>query len=406
MAFRDGAWLREEEGRSTARLLSDGILDVRPAQVPRPTLDHSAGPAGDERETGADVGVPFVFTLMPSETLTSLCFRAMLTAYDYPSALAHRSAKVDISLIGDSLANVALGHPTTQQLDIDAMVHHCAAVSRGVNDPILSHPSLPPTPLIIADLPFGIAQLPLEAAVPAALDVVRKGRLHGLKIEGGREVIPLISHLTSFGTAVMAHIGLQPQRFSSASALSLQARTAVEAIELLDEALALEEAGAFAMLIECVPGRVAAEVTKRLKIPTIGIGAGKGTDGQVLVQDDILGEINSPLSLLRILEAQEQGGESPSSSLLPKPSAPTTPRFVRNFAMQATGTTAGAVRVAAVQAYVKAVKERTYPNDEEGYKMKREEWAALKSWLEEFDQQEAATAAAEEGRQSADEVIV
>lgn len=333
----------------------------------------------------------------------------MLTAYDYPSALAHRSAKVDITLIGDSLANVALGHSTTQQLDLDAMVHHCAAVSRGVNSPVLSHPSLPPTPLLIADLPFGIAHLPLEAAVPAALDVVRRGQLHGLKIEGGREVIPLISHLVSFGTPVMAHTGLKPQRAASASSLSLQARTAVEAIELLDEALALEEAGAFGIIIECVPNRVAAEVTKRLRIPTIGIGAGKGTDGQVLVQDDMLGELNSPLSLLRILEAQHGHGQASETEpatqpQLPVSTEPTTPRFVRSFAKQATGTTAGAVRVAAVQEYVKAVKEGAFPTDNEGYKMKKEEWAQLKTWLEQFDQQEAA--AAEQDRQAAAEVNV
>ncbi|UZJ53080.1 hypothetical protein CBS101457_002400 [Exobasidium rhododendri] len=324
---------------------------------------------------------------------------AVLTAYDYPSALALRGAPVDICLVGDSLANVALGLRTTQRLSLEAMLHHLQAVSRGLRHAALNQPNVPPVPLLIADLPYGIAQLSLEAAVEAATALVQKGGADGVKIEGSDEILPLVDRLTSFGMPVMAHVGLQPQRASSSSAFQLQGRTAHAAFDILQSALLLEEAGAFSAVLECIPNRVGAEVSKRLQMATIGIGGGQGCDGQVLVQDDIMGECSSPLHVLANLRQQGQQHQGQdqkhvgnnvdghtSSSILDSDLWPNPPRFVRGFAKQVTGgSTIGMIRLAAVQAYVQAVKNRRFPSDEEGYKMKKEEWAAFRAILDDFD---------------------
>lgn len=310
---------------------------------------------------------------------------AVLTAYDYSSALSVRGAPVDICLVGDSLANVALGMRSTQLLSLDAMVHHVQAVARGLRHASLNQPGMPAVPLLIADMPYGYAQGSLEAAVQAATTLVHTGGADGIKIEGSNEVLPLVERLAAFGMPVMAHIGLQPQRASSSSAFQLQGRTAKEAIDLLHTALRLEKAGAFSTVIECVPNRVGAEITKRLRMVTIGIGAGKGCDGQVLVADDILGECSSPLHVLANVQAYAVDGLA-TTSVGPSPLWPSPPRFVRSFAGQVSGgSTVGAIRLAAVQAYVEAVKARTFPSDDEGYKMKRDEWAAFKAMLDEHD---------------------
>jgi len=312
---------------------------------------------------------------------------AVMTAYDYPSALATRGAPVDICLVGDSLANVALGLRTTQHLSLEAMIHHLQAVSRGLRHTAFNQPSMPPVPLLIADLPYGIAQKSLETAVEAATALVQEGGADGVKIEGSEEILPLVERLTSFGMPVMAHVGLQPQRASSSSAFQLQGRTADEAFSLLRSAILLEEAGAFSAVLECIPTRVGTEVSKRLQMATIGIGGGKGCDGQVLVQDDIMGECNSPLHVLANVKQNRQG-ETASSSVIPSELWPNPPRFVRGFAKQVTGgSTVGAIRLATIQAFVEAVKSRQFPNDEEGYKMKKEEWAAFKAILDDFDKQ-------------------
>lgn len=313
----------------------------------------------------------------------------MLTAYDYPSALGIRSAPVDICLVGDSLTNVALGHRTTHPLTLQAMVTHVQAVVRGLRHPMLNQPGMPPVPLLIADVPMGYAEISLEEGMRAATTLIKEGGADGVKIEGGMELSPLVERLASFGIPAMAHIGLQPQRSSSGSALNLAGRTAMEATNLLETALYMEQSGAFACVLECVPARVGDAISKRLSIPTIGIGAGAGTDGQVLVTDDILGECNSPLYVLAGLEGDAGQASVPStegaSQSVPRSASntPGLPRFVRNFVGPLTGgSSIGALRMAAVQEYVKAVKARTFPGEQETYKMKREEWAAFKAILE------------------------
>jgi 3-methyl-2-oxobutanoate hydroxymethyltransferase len=196
----------------------------------------------------------------------------VLTAYDYSSALSIRSAPVDICLVGDSLANVALGFRTTHTLSLEAMIHHVQAVARGLRHPLLNQEDLPPIPLLIADLPYGFAQGPVDEAIKAATMLVQQGGADGIKVEGTEEVLPLIDRLASFGMPVMAHIGLQPQRATSSSDFQLQARTATQAMSLLKSALVLEEAGAFSSVLECIPTRVGTELSKRLQMATIGIG--------------------------------------------------------------------------------------------------------------------------------------
>ncbi|PWN31283.1 Phosphoenolpyruvate/pyruvate domain-containing protein, partial [Meira miltonrushii] len=304
---------------------------------------------------------------------------AMLTAYDYPSALGIRSGAVDICLVGDSLTNVALGHRTTHPLSLEAMIHHVQAVVRGLRHPMLNQHGVSPVPLLIADVPMGYAEISLEEGSRAAVNLIKQGGADGVKMEGGMELVPLVERLASFGIPVMAHIGLQPQRSSSGSALNLAGRTADEAFELLQTAIMMQEAGAFACLLECIPARVGEEITKRLDIPTIGIGAGPKTDGQVLVMDDVLGECNSPLYVLAGLEGANDGAApnvAPPKSAL---NTPGLPRFVRNFVSPLTGgSSVGSIRMAAVRSYVDAVKEGSFPAEAESYKMKKEEWAKFK----------------------------
>lgn len=310
---------------------------------------------------------------------------AMLTAYDYPSALGIRSGAIDICLVGDSLTNVALGHRTTHPLSLEAMIHHVQAVVRGLRHPMLNQHGISPVPLLIADVPMGYAEISLEEGSRAAINLIKKGGADGVKMEGGMELVPLVERLASFGIPVMAHIGLQPQRSSSGSALNLAGRTADEAFQLLQTAIMMQEAGAFICLLECIPARVGEEITKRLRIPTIGIGAGPKTDGQVLVMDDILGECNSPLYILAGLN-DEKSTTTETSSILSTPKSalntPGLPRFVRNFVSPLTGgSSVGSIRMAAVQAYVNAVKQKTFPAEDESYKMKKEEWAKFKDLL-------------------------
>lgn len=311
---------------------------------------------------------------------------AMLTAYDYPSSLGIRSGAVDICLVGDSLTNVALGHRTTHPLSLEAMIHHVQAVARGLRHPMLNQYGVPPVPLLIADVPMGYAEISLEEGSKAAVNLIKQGGADGVKMEGGMELVPLVERLASFGIPVMAHIGLQPQRSSSGSALNLAGRSADEAFELLQTAIMMQEAGAFACLLECIPARVGEEITKRLQIPTIGIGAGPKTDGQVLVMDDVLGECNSPLYVLAGLdESKESNDTNPMQPSIPPKSAlntPQLPRFVRNFVAPLTGgSSVGSIRMAAVRSYVDAVKEGTFPVETESYKMKKEEWAKFKELL-------------------------
>lgn len=196
---------------------------------------------------------------------------AMLTAYDYPTGLAcSLNQSIDITLVGDSLAQVCLGYTSTTQLTLSEMIHHSRAVSRATTHPLL-----------IADMPFGTYHGSLEDAVKNAVQLIQQGHVEGVKLEAGSETVDVVHRLTRAGIPVMAHVGLLPQRHVSMSGYKVQGKDADGANRILADALALEAAGAFSIVLEAIPKELAEYITAKLKIPTIGIGAGPWTDGQV-----------------------------------------------------------------------------------------------------------------------------
>jgi 3-methyl-2-oxobutanoate hydroxymethyltransferase len=203
---------------------------------------------------------------------------AMLTAHDYPTARALEEAGIDAILVGDSLAMVALGHPDTLSITMTEMLHHARAVSRGAH-----------TPLLVGDMPFMSYQTGLDEAVRNAGRFLQEAGMDGVKLEGGRDFAATVRGIIRAGIPVMGHLGLTPQSVKELGGFRVQGRTAATAKAVLDDALALEDAGCFAIVLEAIPARLGAFVTERLKIPTIGIGAGPGTSGQVLVTHDLLG---------------------------------------------------------------------------------------------------------------------
>jgi 3-methyl-2-oxobutanoate hydroxymethyltransferase len=206
----------------------------------------------------------------------------MLTAYDATMARLFDRAGVDLLLVGDSLGQVILGLDTTVPVTMDAMVHHTCAVARGAS-----------RALVIADLPFLSYQVSAEQALRNAARLFQEGGASAVKLEGGRPVADTVSRLTKAGLPVMGHVGLTPQHVHRLGGMRRQAGHDEAAQELLDDALALEDAGAFAVVLEAIPDAVAEAVTSRLRIPTIGIGAGPHCDGQVLVSYDLLGLFDS-----------------------------------------------------------------------------------------------------------------
>ncbi|KAI9568802.1 ketopantoate hydroxymethyltransferase-domain-containing protein [Boletus coccyginus] len=257
---------------------------------------------------------------------------AVLTAYDFPTARACSAHPVDITLVGDSLAQVCLGYQSTTRLSLDEMLHHCRAVARGTT-----------TPLLVADMPFGTYAPGPHDAVRAAVRIVQEGRAEAVKLEGGEELVPHVAALTQIGIPVMAHIGLLPQRSTSLSGYRVQGRTAASAHALVRAALALQGAGAFAIVLEALPSLLGEHITRTLTIPTIGIGAGPGTSGQVLVWDDMLGTWHGHKA-----------------------------KFVRHFADVRKEVERG------VAAYVHAVKDGSFPNPErEGYAIDPAEWESF-----------------------------
>jgi 3-methyl-2-oxobutanoate hydroxymethyltransferase len=203
---------------------------------------------------------------------------SMLTAYDYPTALAEDKAGIDVILVGDSLAMVVLGYQNTLPVTMDEMLHHCRAVARGAR-----------YALLIGDMPFMSFQISTEEAVRNAGRFLQQGGMEAVKLEGGRERLEAVRAITGAGIPVMGHLGLTPQSVNQLGGFRPQGKTAVAARRLLEDAMLLEEAGCFSLVLESVPARLAHVVTSRLSIPTIGIGAGIECDGQVLVTHDLLG---------------------------------------------------------------------------------------------------------------------
>lgn len=203
---------------------------------------------------------------------------SMLTAYDYPIARLLDEAGIEVILVGDSLAMVGLGYETTLPVTMEEMLHHVRAVSRGVK-----------RALLVADMPFGSFQASVEEGVRNAGRFLKEAGAQAVKLEGGREVADLTRRLTSVGIPVMGHLGLTPQMVHQFGGFKVQGRTAAAAERLREDALLLEEAGVFALVLEGIPWQVAEVVTGELRIPTIGIGAGSSCDGQVLVTNDLLG---------------------------------------------------------------------------------------------------------------------
>jgi 3-methyl-2-oxobutanoate hydroxymethyltransferase len=256
----------------------------------------------------------------------------MLTAYDYPTGLACSAHGIDITLVGDSLAQVCLGYASTTQLTLDEMVHHSRAVSRGNS-----------TPFLVADMPFGTYHVSPEDALRNAVRLVRDGRAEAVKMEGGREIADTVRRLTRMGIPVMGHVGLLPQRHSALSGYRVQGRDASAAREVLHSALLLQDAGAFSIVLEAIPHQLGSYITSKLSIPTIGIGAGPGTSGQVLVWDDVMGTWSGHKA-----------------------------KFVRRFA------DIKSERERGVTAYADAVRAGTFPRvQEESYAMDKGEWEAL-----------------------------
>jgi 3-methyl-2-oxobutanoate hydroxymethyltransferase len=203
---------------------------------------------------------------------------AMLTAYDCPTARLLDAAGVDAILVGDSLAMVVLGHETTLAVTMEEMLHHARAVSRGARHALL-----------VGDMPFMSYQADATEAVRNAGRFLKEGGRDAVKLEGGRSLSATVAAIVCAGIPVMGHVGLQPQSVRRLGGFRAQGRTAASALAVLEDALALEEAGCFAVVIESVPERVARAISARLRVPTIGIGSGAGTDGQVLVLQDMLG---------------------------------------------------------------------------------------------------------------------
>lgn len=245
----------------------------------------------------------------------------MLTAYDYSTAKLIDQAGVDSILVGDSLGNVILGYEDTLSVTVDDMIHHGAAVARGAKEA-----------LVVIDMPFMSYQTSVYDAVVNAGRLMKEGRAQAVKLEGGVEVCPQIKAICEAGIPVMAHIGLTPQHINAFGGFKVQGKDEEAAKKLLKDAYAVQEAGAFAVVLECVPEKLATMVSEKLNIPTIGIGAGAGCDGQVLVYADMLGMFSD-----------------------------FTPKFVKRFAET------GKIMTEAFKAYVKEVKEASYPSAEHTY---------------------------------------
>ena len=203
---------------------------------------------------------------------------SMLTAYDYSIAKIVDEAGIDVILVGDSASNVMAGHETTLPITLDQMIYHASSVIRAIN-----------RSLVVVDLPFGNYQGDSREALRSAIRIMKEAEAHSVKLEGGKEVIESVERILSAGIPVMGHLGLTPQSIYKFGTYTVRAREEEEANALIEDALLLQEAGCFALILEKVPAKLASIVAQKLEIPVIGIGAGGGVDGQVLVLHDMLG---------------------------------------------------------------------------------------------------------------------
>jgi len=255
----------------------------------------------------------------------------MLTAYDYPTAQAMDQAGVDSILVGDSLAMVVLGYENTLPVTMEEMLHHSRAVARGAK-----------TALLIGDMPFMSYQASVEDAVRNAGRFLQQGNMDAVKLEGGRERVDAVRAITGAGIPVIGHLGLTPQSVHQLGGYRAQGKTATAAKRLLEDAILLEEAGCFGIVLESVPARLGELVSQKLHIPTIGIGAGVGCDGQVLVTHDLLGLFDR-----------------------------FTPKFVKQYA------DFHAEMQRAFSEYIDDVQTKTFPAAEHSVDMAEDEWQAL-----------------------------
>jgi len=260
----------------------------------------------------------------------------MLTAYDYPTALALDQAGIDAILVGDSLAMVVLGYQNTLPVTMEEMLHHCKAVARGAH-----------AALLIGDMPFMSYQASTEEALRNAGRFLKEAGMEAVKLEGGQERAAAVRAIVAAGIPVMGHLGLTPQSINQLGGFRPQGRTAAAARRLVEDACALEEAGCFSLVLESVPARLAGLVSQRLSIPTIGIGAGAGCDGQVLVSHDILGLFDR-----------------------------FKPKFVKRYA------DLHAEMLRAFGEFIGDVSARRFPAEEHSLEMADEEWTALLSGLD------------------------
>lgn len=247
----------------------------------------------------------------------------MLTAYDYSTAKLEDEAGVNSILVGDSLGNVMLGYEDTISVTMEDMIHHGAAVARGVQNA-----------LVIIDMPFMSYQTSVYDAVVNAGRLMKEGRADAVKLEGGVEVCPQIRAIVNAGIPVCAHVGLTPQSINAFGGFKVQGKSEAAAKKVLEDARAIEEAGAFAVVLEGIPKKLGDLISKELHIPTIGIGAGNGCDGQVLVYQDLLGMFSD-----------------------------FTPKFVKRYA------NLGEIMKDAFRSYIEEVGSGAFPAEEHEYKM-------------------------------------
>ncbi|MCI8668540.1 MAG: 3-methyl-2-oxobutanoate hydroxymethyltransferase [Lachnospiraceae bacterium] len=250
----------------------------------------------------------------------------MLTAYDYSTAGLLDAAGINGILVGDSLGNVMLGYEDTISVTMEDMIHHGAAVARGVKNA-----------LVVIDMPFMSYQASVYDAVVNAGRLMKEGRANAVKLEGGREVVPQIQAIVQAGIPVMAHLGLTPQSIHAFGGYKVQGKDEEAARKLIENAKEVEDAGAFAVVLECVPAPLAALVTKQISIPTIGIGAGAECDGQILVYQDMLGLFSD-----------------------------FTPKFAKRYAEL------GTAMQEAFKSYIEDVEQGRFPAEEHSYGMSDE----------------------------------